>query len=112
MRNKLVLLKSESDFDKNRFRKTFNSATFRIRVASGNQNTPRFGFIIPAKVVGKVVDRNKIKRRMKSALRDFLPNIKNFDIIYFPGQKVLKKQYQDLRAEIEFNLKQSRLWKE
>lgn len=62
--------------------------------------------------MNKVVDRNKIKRRLKSILTEQLPHMKNFDAIYFPNQKSLTAHYPTLKAEVERTLKQAKLWKE
>ena len=106
-----MLLKSEGDFDKGKFKKSVNSVFFRMRYAS-NQNSSRFGFIIPKKIMSKVVDRNKVKRRLKSILAENLPHIRNADVIYFPNQKALTSNYQALKTEVEKLLKQAALWKE
>lgn len=112
MQKRLSLLKTESDFEKNKFRKIVNSASFRIRIfLSPNQNSPRFGFIVPKKVLPKVTDRNKVKRRIKSILRSSLIKIKPADIIYFPNRNALLKKYNDLEQEIVYNLRKSDLWK-
>ena len=109
---KLVLLKTEADFAHNRFKKSFSSATLRVRTALSSQNSPRFGFIIPKKVLPKVVDRNKVKRRLKSLLLKHQPSIKPFDILFFPQKTSLTRTYPELEAELLQIFKKLNLWKQ
>lgn len=107
---KLILLKQEKDFSHQRFRKTQSSPSFRIRIAILSQNNPRFGFIIPKKLLPKVTDRNKLKRRVKSILFKNLNSIKPLDILIFPQRKALGRTYQQLEAELIEDLKKLNLW--
>ena len=40
------------------------------------QSAARFGFVV-SKAVGSAVQRNLVKRRLRSAIRDRLPNFRN-----------------------------------
>jgi ribonuclease P protein component len=112
MPKKLVFLQSDEDFDQFRRSKLFSSAALKLRVRfNANQNTPRFGFIIPKKVLAKVTDRNKIKRRMKSLIHSNIGMIKPADFLFFPGKPALKKTYAELEKETINLLAQARLWK-
>jgi ribonuclease P protein component len=62
------------------------------------------------KVLGKAVDRNRIKRRMKEALRrhvNLLPE--GFDLIFHPRRVVLTLDFVQLEAEIVRILEQARV---
>jgi ribonuclease P protein component len=108
---KFIILKQEKDFAHGRFKKSFSSPSLRIRTALSSQNTPRFGFIIPKKVLPQVTDRNKVKRRLKSIIRAHLPAIKNFDILIFPQKSSLKQTFLKLETELVNDLKRLNLWK-
>jgi len=101
MAPKLHFLKTEQDFSNFKKSRTVNSANFRIRLFDpGNQNHPRFGFIIPKKTVKKVTDRNLIKRRTKAALLKHLPAIRPLDILFFPKPGSIKLKFADLEKEL------------
>ena len=68
--------------------------------ASGAAPAPRVG-LTAGKVLGKAHERNRIKRRMREALRrhiDLLPP--GFDLILHPRRSVLTMEFAKLEAEI------------
>ncbi len=69
---------------------------------------PRIGLTV-GKVLGRAHQRNRIKRRMREALRrhlDLLPQ--GFDLIFHPRRDVLTMQFAKLEAEIVRILEQAR----
>lgn len=109
---KLALLKDKQDFEGFRSSKSYQTSTIKIRVReSANQNLPRFGFIIPKKLVPKVVHRNLIKRRIKSILLKFLPKLRSTDVLFFPRPNARLQKFADLEHEIELIFSKARLWK-
>jgi ribonuclease P protein component len=69
---------------------------------------PRVGLTV-GKVLGKATDRNRIKRRMREALRrhvGLLPE--GFDLIFHPRRNVLTMDFVQLEAEIVRILQQAR----
>ena len=108
---KLVILKTVADFEKFQKSRAYHNPLMRLRVAFNNQNIPRFGFIIPKKVVPKVTDRNKIKRRLKGILRQNLEHMAARDLLIFPKKEALYLKYEQLNNETVKLLKQSKLWK-
>ena len=69
---------------------------------------PRVGLTV-GKVIGKAHERNRIKRRMREALRrhvGLLPE--GFDLILHPRRSVLTVEFVQLEAEIVRILEQAR----
>src|SRR5882762_7316794 len=67
-----------------------------------NQNTvgPRVGFTV-GKVLGGAVDRNRIRRRMRSAVRNHLSELgRPLDLVLHPRKSVLTLKFSQLDAEI------------
>ena len=73
------------------------------------QPAPRVGLTV-GKVLGKSHQRNRIKRRMREALRrhiDLLPD--GFDLIFHPRRNVMLMEFVQLESEIVRILEQARV---
>ncbi len=109
----LHLLKTEQDFSQFRQSKLYQSPLLRIRVNSAkNQNFPRFGFIIPKKTLPRVVDRNLVKRRIKTLLLKNQGKLKPVNILFFPNAGLLKKKFSDVSVELENLFSKAKIWKD
>ena len=70
----LITIKKRSEFIRsNKFSKKIHTPNFIIQKfeSTENDNVPHFGFTITKKI-GSAVVRNKIKRRLKSIIRELL----------------------------------------
>jgi ribonuclease P protein component len=62
--------------------------------------SPRVGFTV-GKVLGGAVDRNRIRRRMRSAVRNHLRELtRPLDLVLHPRKSVLSLAFSQLDAEI------------
>ena len=70
---------------------------------------PRVGLTVP-KALGKAVDRNRIKRRLRELVREALPRLGSFpvDIILHPKRTVLDADFPVLQKEIAMIFKSIR----
>jgi ribonuclease P protein component len=78
-----------------------------IDVAVSAPAAARIGLTV-GKILGKAHQRNRIKRRMREALRrhvDLLPQ--GFDLIFHPRRSVLTMEFAKLEAEVVRILEQA-----
>ena len=91
------------------FRKAYNQgkrisgpyfAAFCLLVARQDEG-PRLGFTVP-RAFGRAVKRNRVKRRLREALRVRLPEIgPHWDIVINPRRAALNASPEELRREVD-----------
>jgi len=66
-----------------------------------------------SKKVGKAFMRNKIKRRIRSAIAPYLLNLKpKFNLIIVARPNIVDALYQDIESELNYLLKKANLFNE
>jgi ribonuclease P protein component len=81
---------------------TGNMTVFYLRRRDGEtaQSGPRVGFTV-GKVLGGAIERNRIKRRMREAVRLSSPACEGpLDIVFNPRKSVLKLPFAELQSEV------------
>ena len=103
----LITIKKRSEFIRsNKFSKKINTPNFIIQKIEINtiDKVPYLGFTITKKI-GSAIIRNKIKRRLKSIIRELLKyKDKYFDLssnyILICKKEIVKVSYDDLQNEL------------
>ena len=103
----LITIKKRAEFIRsNKFSKKIYTPNFIIQKLESNENDniPHFGFTITKKI-GSAIVRNKIKRRLKSIIRELLKyRDKYFDFsfnyILICKKEIVKVSYDDLENEL------------
>ena len=103
----LKTIKKRSEFIRsNKFSKQLYTTNFIIQKLESkeNDNIPHFGFTITKKI-GSAIVRNKIKRRLKSIIRELLKyRDKYFDLsfnyILICKKEIVNVSYDDLENEL------------
>ena len=111
----LITIKKRSEFIRsNKFSKKIYTPKFIIQKleSTENENIPHFGFTITKKI-GSAIVRNKIKRRLKSIIRELLKyRNKYFDLsfnyILICKKEIVKVSYDDLENELMDKFKSNR----
>ncbi len=91
----------------------FETEFIKLKVARNKKNVSRFGFIVSTKIAPRAHDRNLVKRRLRSAVRFLLPNIRpGFDVAIWPKAKAKGTEYRVLADSLKNLFKKSLIWQE
>ena len=112
----LLTIKKRSEFIRsNKFSKKIYTPHFIIQKLESYEmeNIPHFGFTITKKI-GSAIVRNKIKRRLKSIIRELLKyKDKYFDLsfnyILICKKEIVRVSYNDLEIEIMDKFKSNKV---
>jgi len=95
-------LRRNSDFLRvRRFGKTYASPLMVLAFVRNELDYSRFGFVV-SKRLGKAVQRNKVKRRMREVTRLRIPNIKSgFDLVLIARRPITQATYKEIEHTLE-----------
>ena len=97
-------LRKKKDFEKiYKLGKTTKQDFLLFRILENKIENPRIGIVISKKTLSKATARNLVKRRIREAVRHFLPKIsKNVDIIITAYKGTSKeKSFEEIKTLIE-----------
>ena len=104
-------LRRNSDFLRvRRFGKTYASPLMVLAFLRNELDHSRFGFVV-SKRLGKAVQRNKVKRRMREATRLRIPVTKSgFDLVFIARRPISQASYPEIERNVELLLKKADLY--
>jgi len=96
-------LKKKKDFEKAaKAGKTIGSPALMLKFSPNNLEASRIGFVVSKKISNKAVVRNKVKRRLREAMRIFLPQLKpGFDLVFFTRSGIEKMDFEQVKQVVE-----------
>lgn len=88
--------------------KLYQRKLFGISVLKRKDKEPsRFGFVVSTKISKEAVQRNRIKRAMREAVRYSLTySRKGFDIVFLAKKITAKKSTDEIMREVKTSLKE------
>lgn len=91
----------------------YQADSFGILVRKGVEIRPsRFAFIVSTKISKTAVDRNKVKRRLREAVKQNIEKIvKGYDVVFLAKKMTLERSIKEIAGEVEKVFKESGLIK-
>jgi ribonuclease P protein component len=102
-------LRKQKDFERiSKNGQMFSKGFLVLKKLKNDLEHPRFGFVVSLKISKKAVIRNKIKRRLREAIRHNLEKIKEGqDIVFFTRKGIEERGFQEIQQDVECLLKQA-----
>ncbi len=75
------------------------------------KNNSYFAFLVPKKITKQVVEKNKMKRKVKAAVKQNLEQIKKgYNVLFLVKENINSETHRTIKAEVEELLKQAGLF--
>jgi len=96
-------LAKEKDFKKIFKRgKASYAKIFRVKVLANKLEVNRYGIIINSNVSKKAVERNKLKRQFRAAIKEFDKKLTHgFDLVIIVSPAALNQKYEFIKSELK-----------
>ena len=100
---KQLRLVKEKDFKKIfKQGESSHAKIFSIKVLANGLEANRYGIIISAKVSKKAIERNKLKRQFRGALKEFDKKLAcGFDLVIIVSPAAKNREYEFIKSELE-----------
>ena len=79
--------------------KKYNSALFTIIISDSKDGKVRFGFVVSKKIDKRAVVRNRTKRVLSDAAKDFLEDLAGKDIVVVAKKSLTFTEKEDVEKE-------------
>lgn len=98
--NKKNRLKKKRDFeDVFKKGKAVKGSFLFIKYRKNELGTSRFGFVVSAKIAGKAVERNRIRRILSEVARVVVDGLRSYDIIVFATRQIAVASKKDIAED-------------
>lgn len=106
-------LTKEKDFEKIfKQGKAYYTKLLGVKILASQFRFNRFGIIISSKVSKKATERNRLKRRIRQAVRELDKKLKSgFDLAVIASPGFLKQDYEIIKGELEKIFRELKLFK-
>jgi ribonuclease P protein component len=105
----LRLVKSQDFHTIRRWGKRWRDGTLTLNVLKNDCSHNRYGFVVSRKV-GKAVTRNRVKRRLRAAIYQWLPYLKTgYDMVIIVHPPVSSVSYSELETTLGHLFNRARL---
>jgi ribonuclease P protein component len=90
--------------------RSYHTRWLAMSVVAGDQLHSRFAVSVSRRV-GNAVTRNLVKRRLREAVRQYLPRIRGgWDVLVVARPHASRASYEQIERAVADVLQQSRLW--
>ena len=113
MLSKNYRLKKKKDFAKVLKKgKGWREKFLILKTLKNNLPLSRIGFVVGRKISKKAVLRNKIKRKMREAVRVNLFSLEpGYDLVFLAEKGIEEKSFWEIRKVVEYLLKKAKILK-
>jgi ribonuclease P protein component len=80
--------------------KNYPSLLFNVRASDNKDGKARVGFVVSKRVDKRAVVRNRTKRVLNEAVKDFLKNLGGKDVIIIAKKSLSFKDEEDIKKEL------------
>jgi len=103
MLSKQNRLKKKKDFENVSESKQQISGRFLIlKFTKNGLDTTRAGFVVSKKISKRAIDRNRIKRRMRSVCKTEIVKLKKgIDVVFFAKKNIINTEFIDIHRDIK-----------
>lgn len=90
----------------------YNGFLFGVSFLKENSQPSKFAFLVSKKIDKRATKRNRIKRLLAAAVREFLPQIKDgFKFVFLVKKEILDKDFWEIKKEVKNFLEKNNLLK-
>ena len=89
---------------------SYSSLLLWLKLLPNDLSYNRVGIVVSTKVSKKAVERNRIKRRLRALIKDYLSSIKpGYDIIITARVRIIDKSFQEIDQDLKSLLQRAQL---
>ena len=91
---------------------SYTAKIFRVKILANGLAVNRYGIVISSKVSKKAVERNKLKRQFRAAIKEFNEKlVGGFDLVIIVFSAALSHEYKFIKSELKKTLLILKLFK-